>query len=775
MTTTLAADPALLADTYDVVIVGSGYGGAVTAARLGFANHKAGGRLRIAVLERGVEHPVGSTPESEEALLSQLRSELNPLGFYELLLNDTVDIIQGCALGGTSLNNMNAAVVPDREVFLDSWPQAFRDEVLRASDGIGGLNEHYDRARQMLGSIPYRTGKGLAKASVFDAIAERAGMTGEPVWINVNESDRETAYGVQRGGCTDCGDCCMACNVGAKNTLTSNYLPMARHFGVQLFTRVEVDRVEVTDDDAGYRLHCLKRTGAHGRRIVPHAILARRVVLAAGSLGSTAILLRSRAAGLPLPDRLGEGFSGNGDAFAVAYNTDRVTNAQGFGTGGGERASIAAGPSITSMMRFGADRPNLYERFTVQDLTPPRALVDTFRHGYPIVAGLTQPDLHPDSVARVLQDVEWNTTGAMNHSLGFLIMAHDTSDGRIVLDDDGHPQIDWPSAPSDPIYERINEILRPAVEEIGGRYLPNPLWTNEFLGNNLITAHPLGGCGTADGADEGVVDADGRVFAPGGGVYDGLRVCDGSVMPRALAVNPLLTISMFAERAADSLRSELGLPAYEAAEEADDRVPLRRKARAGRARPAPVAAAPAERSRRERRTEPATQRTNGAQDPVQQRITALRELAAVDHARAQDDLWQWIQQLGDDRDGGTLAALFALGTPPEQLDGPADGILVTTLINPLVDVPLRMISKVWSPWRGSTFDAVSGTEVQRVPMLARLAVKCVPPLLGKLEDDLVELVPDTHLGRVLVRAWGIGPARIGYIALRHPACETSRH
>ncbi|MEA2131289.1 MAG: cholesterol oxidase, partial [Solirubrobacteraceae bacterium] len=214
--TGLAADPALLGDAYDVVIVGSGYGGAITAARLGFANHKAGGRLRIAVLERGVERPLGSSPESEAALVSQLRSEVNPLGFYELLLNDTIDIIQGCALGGTSLNNMNAAVVPDREVFLDSWPQAFRDEVLRAPDGVGSLEEHYDRARRMLGSTPYRTGKGLAKASVFDAIAERAGMTGEPVWINVNESDRETVYGLRRGGCTDCGDCCMGCNVGAK-------------------------------------------------------------------------------------------------------------------------------------------------------------------------------------------------------------------------------------------------------------------------------------------------------------------------------------------------------------------------------------------------------------------------------------------------------------------------------------------------------------------------------------------------------------------------------
>jgi GMC oxidoreductase len=282
---------------------------------------------------------------------------------------------------------------------------------------------------------------------------------------------------------------------------------------------------------------------------------------------------------------------------------------------------------------FGADRPDLYERFTVQDLTPPRALVDTFRRGYAIVTEATQPDLHPDSAARMLRDAHWNTNGAMNHSLGFLIMAHDSSDGRIVLDDGGQPQIDWPGAPSEPIYERINEILRGAVEQIGGHYLPNPRWSSHLLGNNLLTAHPLGGCGTADDASAGVVDDAGRVFAPGGGVYDGLRVCDGSVVPRALAVNPL----------------------------------------------------------------------------------------------------------------------------------------VTTLINPVVDVPLRLISKVWSPWHGATFDADSGTESQRVAAVTRLAVKCVPPPLGKLEDDLVELVPNTHLGRILVRGWGIGPARIGYIALRQTA------
>lgn len=763
----LAADPALLGDTYDIVIVGSGYGGAITAARLGFANHKAGGKLRIAVLERGVEHPVGSGPEDEAALLSQLRSDDNPLGFYELLPGDTIDVIQGCGLGGTSLNNMNAAVVPDPEVFIDSWPRAFRDEVLGAAGGIGGLQEHYDRARQMLGSTPHRTGRRLAKASVFDAIAERAGMTGEPVWINVSESDRTTRYGVHRYGCTDCGDCSMVCNVGAKNTLASNYLPMARHFGVQLFTRVEVDRVELADEDIGYRLHCLRRTGGDGRRTAAHVILARRVVLAAGSLGSTAILLRSRAGGLALSGRLGEGFSGNGDAFAVAYNTDRVTNAQGFGTGGGERARNAAGPSITSMMRFGADQPDLYKRFTVQDLTPPRALVDAFRLGYAVLAEATQPDLRPDSVARVLMDVRWNTTGAMNHSLGFLIMAHDSSDGRIVLDDDGHPQIDWPGAPSEPIYEHVNEILGRAVVEIGGRYLPNPRWSSHLLGNNLVTAHPLGGCTTADNAGEGVVDHAGRVFAPGAGVYDGLRVCDGSVIPRALAVNPLLTISMFAERAADSLRGELGLPAYDRAAEGDDAAPRRTTERPYRARDDTAAGKRRDQAGGAHRVAPQTPPVGRAPDTVAQRITALRAVAAVDQARAQDDLWQWLQRLGEARDEATLAALFALGTPQDPRDGPADGILVTTLINPLVDVPLRLLTRVWSPWHGTTFDAASGTEVQHVARITRLAMKCVPPLLARLNHDLVELAPDTHLGRILVRAFGVGPARIGYVALRH--------
>jgi cholesterol oxidase len=270
--------------------------------------------------------------------------------------------------------------------------------------------------------------------------------------------------------------------------------------------------------------------------------------------------------------QLGEHFSGNGDSFAAAHNTDRVTNAQGFGTDKGPRASINVGPQITSMMRFGADQPDLRKRFTVQDLTMPRAVVDTIRMGLGMCSTATYPKVSAPAAARRARDLlGWNTDGAMNHTVGMLIMAHDTSDGRIVLNEHEAPQIDWPSAPADHIYKEIEDVLAAAVKKLGGGYLHNPRWGSPYLGNNLVTAHPLGGCTTADDPDGGVVDHAGRVFDPDGATYDGLYVCDGSVIPRALAVNPLFTISMFAERAADELRGELGLPLYDAARERDDR------------------------------------------------------------------------------------------------------------------------------------------------------------------------------------------------------------
>lgn len=568
----LASAPDDLADDYDVVIVGSGYGGAITAARLAVASHAAGGNLRIAVLERGDEHPTGTFPESEEKAFPLLRSALRPLGIFELQRHKTIDVLQGCGLGGTSLMNFNVAIVPDREVFLASWPREFRALVEEEIDGVGGLEEYFARARRMLGAIPYADQVPLRRTEAFTTIAEKAGAAVETLNITVSAEDRVTKYGVQRKKSPNHGGDGTGDNSFSKNTLMTNYLPMARHFGAELFTRLEVDRIEQTDDGR-WLVRAARRTGKSGRKTTPVAVTARRVVLSAGTLGTNGILLRSRTKALPFSARLGKNFSGNGDHFGIAYNTDLRTDTQSWAANdSAARSSLQCGPSINVAMRLGGDQSDHRKRILVEDLSLPRALVDVFRIGLMGLAATRYPSLNPKRINRWRRDVAFNADGAMNHSLGFLIMVHDNSDGELVLKRDGSVKVDWPGAPTERAYKDVEEILTPAVEAVGGSYIKNPLHDLKILGNHLLTAHPIGGCTTADNIASGVVDHAGRVFSPADGVYDGLYVADGSVLPRAIGVNPFLTISMFAERMVDILRADLGLPAYDIEAEGDDRV-----------------------------------------------------------------------------------------------------------------------------------------------------------------------------------------------------------
>lgn len=566
----LATSADALRSEYDVVILGSGYGGAITAARLGAANarsSRAGGKLDIAVLERGAEHPTGTFPESEKAAAAELRSPVNPLGLIEIERFKTIDVIHGNGLGGTSLINFNVAIVPDREVFLASWPRKFQQLVEQQREGVGGLEDYFARARRMLGAAPYAENVPLRRVDAFRQIAKNAGAQMQVLDITVSAEDRVTKYGVQRRRCPNHGGDGTGDNTGSKNTLMTNYLPMAAHFGVQLFAGIEAQRIEPTTD--GRWRVIARRTGGDAREL---AVTARRVVVSAGTLGSNGILLRSHQAGLPLSTRLGKNFSGNGDNFGIAYNTDLQTDTQTWATTDGPpRSELVCGPSITAVMRFGADQSDLRKRFTVQDLSLPRALIDGFRLGLMGLAATSYRDFRRANLNRWRRDITFNTDGAMNHSLGFLIMLHDNSDGELVLRKNGTVAIDWPGAPTERIYRDVDAVMGPAVEAIGGTYIKNPRWDKRILGKHLITAHPLGGCATADNVDAGVVDHAGRVFRPGGGIYDGLYVCDASVIPRAIGVNPFLTISMFAERTAELLRAELGLPGYDPATEADDR------------------------------------------------------------------------------------------------------------------------------------------------------------------------------------------------------------
>src|SRR5215467_7213357 len=167
------------APRYDFIIIGSGYGGAITAARLATANLTA--KPTICILERGKEWKPGEFPENTVDVVSAVRSDTNPLGLYELLTHPDISVIKGSGLGGTSLINANVAIRPDREVFEQfHWP---------ASLTFDELSAYYDRARFVLASAQHPRTLSEPKLAKFKALQVRAtelGIGAEPLYINVN-------------------------------------------------------------------------------------------------------------------------------------------------------------------------------------------------------------------------------------------------------------------------------------------------------------------------------------------------------------------------------------------------------------------------------------------------------------------------------------------------------------------------------------------------------------------------------------------------------------
>jgi cholesterol oxidase len=558
----LETDPSKLKEHYDVLIIGSGYGGAVTAARLGYANHRSGGRLRIAILERGIEWPTGSYPVTAAEFARTLKTDGSPFGLFEFVFSPDFEVVQGSGLGGTSLCNGNICIIPDREVFERFWPRAIREE-------DPPLGRYYRRALDMLDAVPYASDIKLPKSQILEEMSRVVGGQFDILNLAVTNRSRVTRYGIPRRECVNCNSCISGCNYEAKNTLDKNYLPMAKHFGVEMFTRMEVDSIVKLPGKLGYQVSVKHRTGERGTRFTWRNVSARRLILAAGCLGTNGILLRSQTPRLQFSKQLGRHFSGNGDFFALAYNMDQVANFNGWGVGTPEQFNVKGGPTISSAFRMNQHLP-LTQRLTFEEASMPAPFVETMRN-LAFIAASGQPwkFLNTQSkVKRWFQDRYRNNTGAINSSLLFLGMGFDSSSGVIKLKGDGGVTIEWPNAGNDEVFRLMQPVTVRCSEALGGNQLPQPLLQ---LGSRPITGHPIGGCATADNPDNGVVDDRGRVFDPDGGFHQGLYVLDGSVFPNAIGVNVLLTICAFAERGAEHLRSEMGLLPFDRKGEGDDK------------------------------------------------------------------------------------------------------------------------------------------------------------------------------------------------------------
>ncbi|HYD79938.1 MAG TPA: GMC oxidoreductase [Paucimonas sp.] len=540
--TPLSRPAGQMAGAYDVVVVGSGYGGAVMAARL------APGR-RLCVLERGKEWLPADFPSGFAPTISEFRSASQPLGLFDYRIGPTLDVLAGNGLGGTSLINANVVIAPDRDVF-GRWPAA-----IQAAYASGAMDAYELRVRQMLAVDTVAEGDGLRKSWFQASTAKarlRAGAGTGPKALELAVNLRRYQYqpnaqGIWQSACTHCGDCVTGCRVGAKNTLDANYLPLARNAGAEIYARIEVEYLERLADGR-WRVHYLSRPD--GAAAVRGQVVASSVVLAAGALGSTQILLRSRAQGLPLSPALGTRFSANGDLLGFAYNTSVQTNVMGFGDGAPPRGERRVGPTITTAADY-RNKTAVAERFLIEEGAIPAALVDAVRLALPAVAGTAQDFSAAQRIARDL--AARRTDGALNHSMVYLGIGHDSASGRVELDAQGNARVVWPALTSEPFVDRLRAEMAQHARAYGGKFVDSPR-ASPIFGGAMTTVHPLGGCPMAERGEDGVVDADGRVFNPYGGtqaVYPGLRVVDGSIAPASIGANPLLTIAALAERAAD--------------------------------------------------------------------------------------------------------------------------------------------------------------------------------------------------------------------------------
>jgi cholesterol oxidase len=566
---------------FDAVVVGSGFGGSVTAYRLAEAGHS------VCLLERGKPFPPNSFPRSPLGMKSQFWDPSEGLhGMFNMWSFANIDAICASGLGGGSLIYANVLLRKDEDWFVKeepghgSWKGGYEHWPVTRSD----LDPHYDRVEKMMNvqkfpleQPPYdRNRKVLAFRDAAQALGldwrlvnlavtfandGLPAVPGEPI-----KEARENYHGRTRLTCRLCGECDIGCNYGSKNTLDYTYITAAWHAGADIRTRHEV-RSFAPREGGGYTLDYVvhdaesEGTPTDTKRLDRHTITCDRLILSAGTLGTTYLMLKNRAAFPALSRALGTRFCGNGDLLTFARNCRKEGP---DGTKVPYVLDAAHAPVITSAIRVpdaldgtGADGRGFYLEdagqpefvsWMLQLLAAPTAALEQIPHLVKLAGHfLTHKDT---DIGGEISDL----IGDSGESAGFLPllgMGRDIPEGVMSLHDGGLA-IDWKKNGSSKAYfNRVRDISKQMAEELGGTFLDNPIW----LLSRVVTVHALGGCPMGRDDEEGVVDAHGRVFN-----YPGLHIADGSVMPGPVGPNPSLTIAGLADRFADTILEEMKGP-----------------------------------------------------------------------------------------------------------------------------------------------------------------------------------------------------------------------
>jgi cholesterol oxidase len=542
-----------LKNHYPILIIGSGYGGSVLAARL------SGTGKAVCIFERGKEWHPGMFPKNAEELPNSARTPFSPKGLIDsnTHVKSDVDIICASGLGGTSLINAAIASRPEALVFQQkAWPQKIRE-----AHESGAIDNYMDVAQGVLQSTHHPDAMKMKKTKVHQQIALANGFKTQELMLNINKiPNNKNKYGVIQDACTMCGDCCSGCNVGAKNVLTVNYLPMAKAQGAEIFTMMEVSHIE-KDENNRYTVHYIYYGG-----LLPRwgKVTTDLLILAAGSMGTTQIMLKSKLKDLRLSSALGTRFSANGDVMGLSYNGKSKTNIAGQGLH--VRTDAPSGQAIMTFADYRTSfdkgaHVDLMKRFLLLDGNIPSALVATVAKTLATYGKLNQHLFTPDQLKRI--DSDFNNfkpenDGAVGNSMLFFACGHDSSGGKYVLDSmEDTVHVKWKNVVDEEGFQTMNREMAKYAKAQGGVYVPNPRMT--LFGKRMMATHPLGGCPMGEDAQTGVVDHLGRVFSDDGSIHKGFFIVDASIIPQSLGATPLLTISALAERIAGFINGNRGL------------------------------------------------------------------------------------------------------------------------------------------------------------------------------------------------------------------------
>ncbi len=493
--------------------------------------------MRVLILERGRRWDATSFPrKAEDAWVWDHAHPEKRNGWLDFRLQRGVSVALGAGVGGGSLIYANVQAEAPRELFGDGWPPEITyDELKPYYDRVdrmlkprvlpeGQLTRRYQLLREAAVATEHQSRfRPMPLAVTFDedwhyGLDDPSNFRHSKTWIN--------EHGKKQGTCVHCGNCYLGCQVNARNTLDLNYLARAEALGADL-RPLHLVR-SVAPADGGYRVDYYR---IENRRLVPGSVTARRVVVAAGSLGSTELLLRSRDQFRTLrhiSPALGQRWSANGDFLTISIQERPVDPTQG--------------PTITAAIDF-LDASIGGQKFFVQDGGFPE-----FFRG--VVESAVRFDRKNLTFNLMVFGLAWalRRQGNLAHMMPWFGQAVDAADGRLYLGRaltkpwQTRLKLNWNVQSSQPAIDAIYEMHRRLAEATGGRPLAPFVWT---MLRSLVTPHPLGGCSMAATPENGVVNHRGEVFG-----YPDLYVADGSIVPRAIGLNPSKTIAALSERIA---------------------------------------------------------------------------------------------------------------------------------------------------------------------------------------------------------------------------------